>query len=70
MNPFTRSHELALRFNEREAVRQCYERKRALRKLLGSRRPLSEETLDYLDWLEAERECRRTDCIGFSVEHA
>jgi hypothetical protein len=64
INSFAHSQELARRFNEEEAVWRCYERKRELRKLLGSRSPLPEETLDYLDWLEAERECRATRCSG------
>ena len=58
------AQELARRFNEDEAVWRCYERKRRLRKLLGSRCPLSEETLDRLDWLAAERECRRHPSAG------
>ena len=31
---------------------------------MGSDSLLSESVLDYLDWLEAERECYRTACIG------
>ena len=72
MNPLAQSQELARRFSEEEAVWRCYERKRALRKLPGSRSPLldplPEETLDYLDWLEAERECRQTRCIGKLID--
>jgi len=64
MNPMIQAEELRRRFNENQAVWRCYEHKRRLRKLLGSRCLLSEETLDYLDWLAAERECRRTQCIG------
>jgi len=74
MNPMIQAEELLRRFNEDEAVWRCYEHKRRLRRLLGSRCPLSEETLDYLDWLAAERECRRTrpigPVIGFFVERA
>jgi hypothetical protein len=36
----TETQELARRFNEDEAVWRCYEHKRALRRLLGSRTPL------------------------------
>jgi len=59
------SQELVRRFNEDEAVWRCYEHKRALRRLLGSRTPLSEHILDYLDWQEAERECREVRAVGF-----
>ena len=52
------AEEFLRRFNEDEAVWRCYEHKRRLRKLLGSRCPLTEETLDLLDWQAAERECR------------
>jgi len=60
----TQAAELLRRFNEAEAVWRCYEHKRRLRKRLGSRCPLSEETLDWLDWLAAERECRRGQYVG------
>ena len=63
----TESQELARRFNEEEAVWRCYEHKRALRRLLGSRSPLPEDILDYLDWQEAERECRPVRAIGFFI---
>jgi hypothetical protein len=59
------AQELARRFNEDEAVWRCYEHKRALRRLLGSRTPLPEDILDYLDWQEAERECRAVRVVGF-----
>ena len=65
------AEEFLHRFNEDEAVWRSYERKRRLRKLLGSRCPLSEETLDLLDWQAAERECRQVPdikrCIGFFI---
>lgn len=64
MNPMFQAQEMIRRFNEDEAVWRCYEQKRKLRRLLGSRCPLSEEVLDHLDWLEAERECRQTRYIG------
>ena len=53
------AEELLRRFNEDEAVWRRYQHKRRLRKLLRGRTPFSEEALDRLDWLEAERECRR-----------
>ncbi len=59
------TQELARRFNEDEAVWHCYEHKRTLRRLLGSRTPLAEVVLDYLDWQEAELECRPVRAIGF-----
>ena len=60
----TETQDLARRFNEDEAVWRCYERKWALRRLLGSRSPLSEDVLDDLDWQAAERECRPVRAIG------
>lgn len=68
MNPVTEAQERARHFNEDEAVWRCYEHKRALRRLLGSRTPLPEDVLDYLDWQEAERECREARAIGFFQE--
>ena len=58
------SQELARRFNEDEAVWRNYERKRALRQLIGSRSPLPPEVLDDLDWQAAERECRQVRAVG------
>ena len=60
------AQELARRFNEDEAVWRSYEDKRALRGLLSSRVPLPEEILDWLDWQEAERECREVRAVGFN----
>jgi hypothetical protein len=57
MKAMVEAQELARRFNEDEAVWRTFEKKRALRKLLGSNTPLPEEILDWLDWQEAEREC-------------
>ncbi len=59
------AQELARRFNEDEAVWRVFQDKRTLRRLLGSNTPLPEETLDWLDWQEAERECRAVRAIGF-----
>jgi len=42
-----------------------YEHNRELRRLLGSRLPLPEDVLDYLDWQAAEREGREARAIGF-----
>jgi hypothetical protein len=65
MNSLAKAQELARRFNEDEAVWRGCEHRRALRRLLGSDTPLPEETLDWLDWLEAERECREVRAVGF-----
>lgn len=58
MKPSNDPGNLVRRFNEDEAVWRNYEHKRALRHLLRPDSPLPEDALDYLDWLEAERECR------------
>ena len=59
------TQELARRFNEDESDWRAFERKRALRHLFGSVPPFSEHLLDYLDLLEAERECREVRAVGF-----
>ena len=64
--PMIEAQELARRFNEDEAVWRSYEHKRALWRLLGSRSPLPEEILDYLNWQAAEWECRAVRAVGFS----
>ncbi len=58
MKPILDSPELASRFNEDEAVWRHYQQRGDLRRLRGSSSPFSEEVLDHLDCLEAERECR------------
>ena len=65
MKPMIDAQELARRFNEDEAVWRVFQDKRTLRRLLGSNTPLQEETLDWLDWQAAERECRAVRAIGF-----
>jgi len=65
MKAMVEAQELARRFNEDEAVWRAFEKRRALRKLLGSNTSLSEEILDDLDWQAAERECRPVRAIGF-----
>jgi hypothetical protein len=65
MKPMTESQELPHRFNEDEAVWRAFEYNRALRRLLGSDTPLSEDILDYLDWQAAARECRAVSAVGF-----
>jgi hypothetical protein len=58
-------------FNEDESVWRCFVKKRGQRKRLlrllrsfGAEPPLSEEQLDQLDWLAAEREARPIRAIG------
>jgi hypothetical protein len=70
MKPILDSQELASRFNEDEAVWRRYRQKRVLRRLRGSSSPFSEEVLDLLDWLEAERECRVRRYVGRPVDEA
>ena len=62
MNPLLRTQEIAARFNEEEAVWQCYRQKREIRLLLSGHSSPDEatddEALDRADWLAAEKECR------------
>jgi hypothetical protein len=69
--PLNDVHERVRQFNEDEAVWRCFARKRARRKrlqlllrLLDSPPTLTEEQLDQLDWLAAEREARPIRAIG------
>lgn len=64
MKPSIDPEDLVRRFNEDEAARRNYEQKPELRHLLRPDSPLPGEVLDYLDWLEAEREFREIPCIG------
>ncbi len=64
MKPSIDPEDLVRRFNEDEAAWRNYGRKLELRHMLRPDSPLPEEVLDYLDWLEAERECREIPCIG------
>jgi hypothetical protein len=57
-------HELVDRFNEDEAVWRRFEQKRTLRRLSKQGAPGTEQVLQELDWLAAERECRKTRAIG------
>jgi hypothetical protein len=70
-SPFNDVQESVRRFNEDETVWRCFARKRARRKRLrrllrslNSPSPLSEEQLDQIDWLAAEREARPIRAIG------
>jgi hypothetical protein len=65
MKTMIEAQELARRFNEDEAVWQCYERRRAWRRLAGARSSLPDDILDDLDWQAAERECRAARAVGF-----
>lgn len=64
MKPFVDTQELINNFNKDEAVWRRYQQKRGLRLLRGSSRPFSNDVLDRLDWLEAERECRERRYVG------
>jgi hypothetical protein len=70
-SPLNDLHENVRQFNEDEAVWRCFVQKRARRKrllpllqLLDSPPALTEEELDRLDWLVAEREARPVRAIG------
>jgi hypothetical protein len=70
-SPFNDVQENVRQFSEDEAVWRCFARKRARRKrlhrllrLLASPPPLTDEQLDQLDWLAAEREARPIRAIG------
>ena len=53
------------RFNQEEAIWQCYEEKRKRRRRrFRMRSKIAEKLLDQLDWMAAEREMRRSDCVG------
>jgi hypothetical protein len=56
--------EIARRFNEDEAVWRRFEEKRRGR---DSGSAIPEELLDEIDWLESERECRQTRCVGLPL---
>ena len=70
-SPFNDVQENVRQFNEDEAVWRCFAKKRARRKrllkLLASLNApsrLTEEELDRLDWLAAERDARPLQAIG------
>jgi hypothetical protein len=65
MKQIAEAQKLAHYFNEDEAMWRAFEDKRALRRLLGSDTPLSEDILDYLDWQAAAQECRAVSAVGF-----
>ena len=56
--------ELLRRFNEDEAVWERFMLKRRMRRHTIGHSPWPITVLDYTDWIEAERECRQTLCIG------
>lgn len=64
MTPISDTQEFARRFNEEEAIRQRFQRKRLTRRKAGSDSPLPESILDHFDWLEAEREVRTTRAVA------
>ena len=64
MNQSIDPQEIACRFNKDEMIWRRYCQKRGLRRLRHSPSPFPCEMLDRLDWLDAERECRETRCVG------
>ena len=53
------------RFNEEESVwRRFQEKWERRRRRFRLRSKVAEDLLDRLDWFTAEREMRRSDCIG------
>jgi hypothetical protein len=53
------------RFNEKEAIWRRYQEKREQRRRrFRLRSKVAEKLLDRLDWMAAEREMRRSDCVG------
>jgi hypothetical protein len=70
-SPFNDVQENVRQFNEDECVWRCFVKKRARRKWLarllqslGVEQPLTENQLELLDWLAAEREARPTRAVG------
>jgi hypothetical protein len=55
--------EIANRFNEDEAIWQRYQQKRLVRRFSEYETALPETILDYVDWIEAEREV----CVTWAV---
>lgn len=70
LDQMTESQELARRFNEDEAVWQRFEYRQRLRLRLCVDSLLPDEVLDEIDWIEAERECRPTWCVGEKLPNA
>ena len=58
-------HENVRRFNEEEAIWRRYQEKRKQRRRrFRLRSKVAEQLLDRLDWMAAERQMRRSDCVG------
>ena len=51
-------------FNEEEAIWRCFEQTRKQRSALALGLKSRTALLDYLDWIEAEQECREIRGIG------
>lgn len=62
---YTNSQDLARKFTEDEAVWRVFDRRHALRSLLGSALSVPDE--DHADWLAAEREARPIRAVGVLV---
>ena len=64
MAAWARLQEQIDRFNEDEAVWRSFRKARDLRRRFVSRSPLSEKTLECIEWQEAERKHKSLSCIG------
>ena len=74
ISPFNDVQERVRQFNDDEAVWRCFAKKRARRmrlleflRSLNAESALTEDELDRLDWLAAEREARPLRAIGLVV---
>jgi hypothetical protein len=76
VSPFNDVQNRVRQFNDDEAVWRCFEEKRAPRKeliellrSLTSPPAFTEDELDRLDWLAAEREARPIRAIGIVISN-
>jgi hypothetical protein len=71
LSPFDDVQERVRQFNDDEAVWRCFAKKRGQRKqllellsLLNAPSELTEDELDRIDWIAAEREARPFRAVG------
>jgi hypothetical protein len=71
VSPFNDVQERVRQFNDDEAVWRCFVKKRKRRNrllklfaMLNAPSPLTEDELERLDWIAAEREARPVRAIG------
>jgi hypothetical protein len=67
MNTLVDPQELARRFNGDEAAWRALERKRELRQLVVLSSLLPTDIVDYIEWLDVERDCHETVCFGRTI---